>query len=313
MRPVTRPTLRKPVVDVRDYGAVGDGTNDDTTAIDNAQLALPSSGGIVYFPPGTYKLTGNGLLLKKSNVIYKGAGMYATTLKRASTSAPIVQSSASFKRRGIAFEDLGFDWDRPNPGSVSTIAVTLNGLHVNDVRFSRCRFWKGPNTNLQLQHISDVSVEDCLFHSPGTALSEGIKILRGSRRITIRRNRFLYLHDGIIIDTGSTTDRTEEVCEFIDIDNNYFDLAWWLLTAVASGSGGTVTYTATVLTDTAAAFSGLSTGINQNVRVMPVKETGTGTVGGLSITDASATFVTNSVQRGDILRIGTAFAVVAEV
>ncbi len=39
--------------DVRRFGAVGDGANDDTTAIQTAISALPA-GGRLYFPPGTY-------------------------------------------------------------------------------------------------------------------------------------------------------------------------------------------------------------------------------------------------------------------
>jgi len=42
------------VVDVRDYGAFGDGVHDDTAAIQRAINALPSTGGTVVVPAGTY-------------------------------------------------------------------------------------------------------------------------------------------------------------------------------------------------------------------------------------------------------------------
>jgi hypothetical protein len=41
--------------DVKEFGAVGDGTADDTTAINNALIA--ASGRILYFPKGTYKIS----------------------------------------------------------------------------------------------------------------------------------------------------------------------------------------------------------------------------------------------------------------
>ena len=43
-----------PTVNVRDYGAVGDGKSDDTAAIHKAMGALPQAGGVLFFPPGHY-------------------------------------------------------------------------------------------------------------------------------------------------------------------------------------------------------------------------------------------------------------------
>jgi hypothetical protein len=43
-------------VNVRTYGAVGDGVADDTTAIQATIDALPQSGGTVYVPAGTYRI-----------------------------------------------------------------------------------------------------------------------------------------------------------------------------------------------------------------------------------------------------------------
>ena len=42
------------MISVKDYGAKGDGANDDTTAFQAAVNALPSTGGTVYVPPGDY-------------------------------------------------------------------------------------------------------------------------------------------------------------------------------------------------------------------------------------------------------------------
>ncbi len=69
--------LPSPSVDVRSFGARGDGVADDTAAIYAAIRGLPS-GGTVFFPPGTYahrdvlRITANGVTLAGS-----GATLYA--------------------------------------------------------------------------------------------------------------------------------------------------------------------------------------------------------------------------------------------
>jgi hypothetical protein len=44
-------------VSVMDFGAKGDGTTDDTAAIQAAINSFGTTGGAIYFPPGTYKVT----------------------------------------------------------------------------------------------------------------------------------------------------------------------------------------------------------------------------------------------------------------
>src|SRR5262249_55878751 len=63
------------VFNVKNYGAKGDNVNDDTAAAQSAITACQAAGGgIVFFPPGTYKLT-SPLLITSDKVIIKGAGM----------------------------------------------------------------------------------------------------------------------------------------------------------------------------------------------------------------------------------------------
>jgi hypothetical protein len=61
-------------VSVKDFGAVGDGTTDDTTAITNAIAATPV-GGQLYFPTGTYKLTSE-IVIQKSITLNGDIGRY---------------------------------------------------------------------------------------------------------------------------------------------------------------------------------------------------------------------------------------------
>ena len=66
------------IINVKSYGAVGNGINDDTTAIRNAINAAGSMWSTVYFPAGTYKITGR--LTGNSNTKYTGAGKANTLI-----------------------------------------------------------------------------------------------------------------------------------------------------------------------------------------------------------------------------------------
>lgn len=57
---------------VKDYGALGNGSTDDTAAIAAAITAAEVSGGVVYFPPGIYNIS-SPLTISTSGVILRGA------------------------------------------------------------------------------------------------------------------------------------------------------------------------------------------------------------------------------------------------
>ena len=65
-------------VSVKDFGAVGNGTTNDTTAIQNAINAVSTAGGgVVFFPEGSYACAN---LIPKNNVTLQGSGSAATIL-----------------------------------------------------------------------------------------------------------------------------------------------------------------------------------------------------------------------------------------
>lgn len=67
------------------YGATGDGTTNDRAAIQAAIDAVPSTGGIVWFPAGTYVIT--TALTLKSGVTLAGVGVDASIIKQTSAGA----------------------------------------------------------------------------------------------------------------------------------------------------------------------------------------------------------------------------------
>ena len=66
-------------ISVKDFGAVGDGTTNDTTAIQNAiNAVIAQGGGTLFFPAGTYSI--NATLTVTGAVILKGAGTGSNSL-----------------------------------------------------------------------------------------------------------------------------------------------------------------------------------------------------------------------------------------
>lgn len=66
------------IANVMAFGAKGDGTTDDSVAIQAAITAVGDSG-VVYFPPKTFKLV-TGITVIGNGVSLRGAGYHATTL-----------------------------------------------------------------------------------------------------------------------------------------------------------------------------------------------------------------------------------------
>lgn len=87
------------VVNVRDYGATGGGTVDDTAAI-NAAIAACGNGGQVFFPAGTYRTTAN---ITVANVCLIGVG-------EASIIKPDAAVNSCLILNGTSNAATGFPW-----------------------------------------------------------------------------------------------------------------------------------------------------------------------------------------------------------
>lgn len=68
-----------PYINVMDFGAKGDGSTDDTTAIQNAINSLSGTGGIICFPAKTF-VVNSGLTCSTNGVRFTGASKLGTVL-----------------------------------------------------------------------------------------------------------------------------------------------------------------------------------------------------------------------------------------
>ncbi len=145
-----------PWADVMAWGAIGNGIADDTTAIQNAINAVAAgSGGIVFFPPGNYKIS-SALTISSSYISLIGSGRLSSVIKTTSATANIVSITASYAR----IDSLGL------VGTTGTIATA--GTAINASNAQGCKF-----TNL---YISDVFIGIGLSNSTNT-LVQFVKML----------------------------------------------------------------------------------------------------------------------------------------
>lgn len=106
------------VYDVRAFGAVGDGTTDDTLAFISANSAIVAAGhGVMFVPPGTYLTSYKPT---QARIKIRGAGVDVSNLRSASTNShPVEVTGLGF--HDLVMEDLTL---QPRGGS--------HGLYIHD-------------------------------------------------------------------------------------------------------------------------------------------------------------------------------------
>ncbi len=130
-----------PVVNVKDHGVTGDGSTDDTVAL-QACVDAADAGSTIFFPPGTYLISAP--ITMKDSCSYLGAG-------RSTASASVIKQKNSANITGphgrtglfvssafstdaavcsnpVLVQGLAFDGNKANNGSSNASGVLLNGF-----------------------------------------------------------------------------------------------------------------------------------------------------------------------------------------
>jgi pectate lyase-like protein len=111
-------------VNVTNFGADPTGSIDSTTAINNAIASLPGTGGVVYLPTGTYKIS--GALNYGGGVTLMGDGANSSIINQTSSTANGLNIvSASSNLYNVCAYNLRING--PNTGTGTGISVAADG------------------------------------------------------------------------------------------------------------------------------------------------------------------------------------------
>ena len=174
------------VMNVRDYGALGDGVTNDMPAVIDALIAQKSSpnplewvprfdpavGGVLYFPPGRYLLTGIMIIwLDRLQIVGAGAGVTTLLFQQTGYAGPIdfapklwLHDPRPGERlhdvavRDLTVEtDLVLDANSPRESGESPLQAYL----ADRVQFTGVEVVRSPAFGISVTDCTDVMVDHC--------------------------------------------------------------------------------------------------------------------------------------------------------
>jgi len=171
------------VVDVRDYGAVGNGSTDDAAAIQAAALAAQAAKSTLFFPAGTYKITD---AINVDGLLVRGSGMANTIIKQYGAAFAFICGTTSdyvilenLELQGTATATGGADFGSSSIGRMSNCRVigfttgigvkvdTSFRMMLDHVYVTTCAtgLYLADNTTFLMQHSY---IDECTVHAVDT-------------------------------------------------------------------------------------------------------------------------------------------------
>lgn len=177
----TLQSKNRDVISVKDYGAVGDGTTDDSAAFALALVA--ATGAALYVPTGTYKII--TALTPGSNTLMYGDGA-ASVIACAQASSNLITATS---KSNITFRSLKF--------------TSSDGTHTPVVTFALC---------------DQIRIEDCVWNCKlGSNIGTTALRMQGSTNVDVVGCQFFDANSSVYLDaSGGTNSNYVKVldCQF---------------------------------------------------------------------------------------------------
>jgi hypothetical protein len=153
---------------VKAFGAKGDGSTDDTAAIQSAiNAASTAGGGSVYIPAGTYKVTSS--IVPLSNVRIQGAGIGSTTVAGYGRQFSIFLNQATLGNPVTDVEicDLTIDGTNVTDSSISPIIKGIYMQYCKRLRIHNIYVYNTWATGIGTDFLIDSIIDACILDSCG--------------------------------------------------------------------------------------------------------------------------------------------------
>nr|DAM64846.1 MAG TPA: tail spike protein [Caudoviricetes sp.] len=207
---------------VKDFGAVGDGSTDDTAAIQAAVNACVDINAVLYFPAGYYVVSSviNVNLSIKTHLTLRGSGTSSTVIK--CTGQQAFLSATSSTSNNIWLDSVTpngsldiFDmsiccWGGNDNGLGNAIYINTNtivGTPAHSIQISRVHFRSEVgsfNYDIYLENTAQVKIDSCNFYAAngsqkGIAIKYGNSAGKDGAGLQVSNCEFFYFQYGVYI------------------------------------------------------------------------------------------------------------------
>jgi hypothetical protein len=211
------------VVSVKDFGAVGDGVTNDTSALQAAIDAASAAQVQLFWPKGVYFITAT--LIVSSNVNWLGEGGSYSVIKQNGL-LQFMMNDNSTPVENVIIDSLGFDFNGYNVANFGT-AILFNSVSHENLRIVNNKIFDSDypgDGNINQRQAIFIGQNPTNIWVLNNNVSEGgrIKIGYGGTNVFIQRNKLNYIDDnGITMAMlGTSAAPSNQITENVHIEDN---------------------------------------------------------------------------------------------
>lgn len=290
-------------VNVKDFGAIGDGVTNDAAAIQAAINSL-AAGGVIYFPIGTY-LCGSGLTIANNNVSLEFSNGAALTYTTAT------QTLLTFSGENCILQNATINAPAVFDGANVTVTYGVVKIEGEDFSADSCVINNVPKVGFWFSNINNGSITNSKinggttegFYTGLNTVHFGIYIdpaPTGSQGNFVIANNFI---NRCTQGAGSGNLGAASLEQSMSVTGNVFELCWnhgWYSSGIANGI--TVSGNAFNACQIPIALTGNNHAVVGNTMIVFTSGTGVDTdneVTGISLRDPINCVVSNNVIKGE--------------